>query len=266
MPNIKVVIVGLGNMGGAIAKGMLRAGVPAKHVWAITPRPKPLAEALGIGQSASFSHIPFTPHVVVVCVKPALVTDILQQDYFRHYKNVILSVAAGVPVTVLQNCVPAGVPVVRAMPNLGAMAGCSLTAMVSGTACSNTHRETAHHVAQSVGEVMWLENETLLHAVTAVSGSGPAYFFMLATCLQQQAEKFGFSPEQAEKLARHTLLAAGQVTQIEPASLQQFITQVSSPGGTTEAALAVLHPKLEGLVAKAIQAAWKRSKQLAAVC
>jgi pyrroline-5-carboxylate reductase len=206
--------------------------------------------------------------VVVLAVKPqyagAVLAALRARLAARH--PLLLSIVAGVRVASLEAWCGAGVPVMRAMPNRPALLGAGATGLYAPLAVSAAHRAAAERIAKSVGELVWVRDEDQLDIVTALSGSGPAYFFLLAQLMAQAAEGLGMAPPVARQLARATLYGAGLMAHAADADLERLRAEVTSRAGTTEAAVRVLDAAdLEGIVARTLAAAVQRSRELAVV-
>jgi pyrroline-5-carboxylate reductase len=187
------------------------------------------------------------------------------QPALLRARPVVISIAAGIRLAALESWCGAGVPVVRAMPNRPALVGAGATGLFAPASVAAEHREVAERVMQAVGEVIWVAAEDDLDVVTALSGSGPAYFFLLAELLTQGAIDLGLAPEAARRLAIATLHGAGQLAHSGDGDLARMRAEVTSKGGTTEAAVKAFEAAdLRGSVARALEAAMRRSRELAA--
>lgn len=270
-----VAILGLGSMGGAILQGLLAQDESPASI-RVTTRSQARADALTPHSSvtvysteqdpAANRHAVRDADVVILGLKPAMIPEVLQDvaDSLNPHALVI-SVAAGVTISSMQALLSATVSVVRAMPNTPALVGRGMTGLVAPDSVPAPLVETARELFESVGKVLIVETEAQLDAVTAVSGSGPAYVFLLIEKFRAAAEALGFSPEDAALLVQETFLGASLLldeTGVEPDELR---SRVTSPGGTTERALAVLgETDLEGIFRDALNAAVRRSQELAA--
>ena len=260
-----VAVIGAGAMGEAIIRGLLNAGwAPDQVTAADTEQSKldSLGEALRIHTSADAAEAVVGRDVVVVVVKPNQVAAVIERlDGVISDSQVILSVAAGVPTATYERRL-AGIPVVRAMPNTPALLGAGAAGIAAGRHAKPTHMEAAAAVLGAVGVVEEVD-EHLLDAVTAISGSGPAYVFLLAEEMQRAARGLGLSAEIAETLVNHTIHGAGRMlieTDTDAATLRERVT---SPNGTTAAALEVFDDLGFGsIVAQAVEAARLRSQEL----
>jgi pyrroline-5-carboxylate reductase len=203
--------------------------------------------------------------VVVLAVKPQQAAEVLAPlaPALRAAQTLLLSVAAGVRVSSLNGWCGPGVGVVRAMPNRPALVGAGVTGLYAAPAVAAAQRALAERVMKSVGEVVWVPGEDALDTVTALSGSGPAYFFLLAELLAEAGAQLGLDDAAARRLAAHTLYGAGLMTQAGDADLRRLRAEVTSQGGTTEAALRVLEgADLRATVTRALAAAAQRSREL----
>jgi pyrroline-5-carboxylate reductase len=204
---------------------------------------------------------------VVFAVKPQQMPQLVSE--YRRFKNpgsVFISIAAGRSLAFLAEELGADAAVVRAMPNTPAAIGQGITVLCANPAADPDQRGMAEQLLQSVGDVAWIDDEILMDAVTAVSGSGPAYVFLLIECLARAGADAGLPETLALQLARKTVAGAGQLALASPYAPSELRRQVTSPGGTTEAALAVLcqDEKLLRLVAEAVATAKARSEELSA--
>ena len=264
-----LVLVGAGKMGGAMLEGWLRGGAEASRIVALDPSPPPEVKALlerrGVRLNPDVGSIG-DAEVVVMAVKPQLMEDVLPGVVpLKASKPLILSVAAGKTIASFERHFGADAAVIRTIPNTPAAVGRGITAMAANANVSPAQMALARSLLAAVGEVVTVENEAMIDAVTAVSGSGPAYVFYLTECLAAAGEKAGLPKDLAMQLARATVSGAGELMRqsgIEAATLRQNVT---SPKGTTYAALQVLMAEngMQPLFDAAIEAATKRSRELA---
>jgi pyrroline-5-carboxylate reductase len=270
MPDQHLTVLGGGNMGRALISGLLRAGTRPERISVGESSEAArgvLARELGVTATADNARAVEGAAVVVLAVKPqevsALLTALAAQ--LRVQRPLLLSVAAGVRVAALEGWCGAGVPVVRAMPNRPALLGAGATALYAPPSVGAAQRAAAERVARSIGEIVWVPEEDHLDVVTALSGSGPAYFFLLAQHMAEAAEGLGLAPPAARALAAATLHGAGLLAHSAGADLARLRSEVASAGGTTEAALRVFaDADLKGTVARALGAAARRSRELGA--
>jgi pyrroline-5-carboxylate reductase len=262
----RIVLVGAGKMGGALLEGWLRLGLDPRRLMVLEPAPLPAIAALpsrGVELNPGAEKLRAT-NVAVIAVKPQTAAAALAPVAANLPPSaLVISIMAGRTLRFLAAALPQARAIVRAMPNTPAAIGRGITVAVALHADA-AQRELAQTLLGATGAVEWVEDETLMDAVTAVSGSGPAYIFLLAEALAQAGTAAGLPPELAEKLARETVAGSGELlhqSRDHPASLRENVT---SPGGTTAAALAVLmRPNgLIRLMAEAIAAATARSREL----
>jgi pyrroline-5-carboxylate reductase len=263
-----LLLVGAGKMGGALLAGWLRQGLDPKSVYVQDPSPSEDTAALlashGIPAEAQ-PRLPVAPAVVVMAVKPQIMDEVLASLAPRiGPETVVLSIAAGRTLASLEARVPKGTAVVRAMPNTPAAVGRGMTVACANPRVSREQAEQCAKLLEAVGAVIFIDDEALLDAATAVSGSGPAYVFLLAECLAEAGEEAGLPAELAALLARETVAGAGELlhrSDLTPAELRKNVT---SPKGVTAAALEVLMGKdgLAHLVKRAVKKAAKRSREL----
>lgn len=262
----KIAFIGFGHMGQAIARGALSTGYAAANLLAIDPSPASIvaAESMGI---AHFAAPPATPpKLALICIKPQLMDSVLPA--YRPWAAAdtsFASIAAGTTLATLQQHLGAQTALVRVMPNTPAAIGRGISALFAPPHTPTAAKKQVEALLACVGKTVWLQHEEHMHAVTAVSGSGPAYVFALCEALQQAAEQQGLSPELAKELAVHTVYGAGSLLHhAHPAtSAATLREQVTSKGGTTAAALEVLRNKqFSAILASAVDAATKRSLEL----
>jgi pyrroline-5-carboxylate reductase len=267
----RIGFVGGGAMGEALAAGVIAAGVPAARVRAADPDParrKQLEQALGIETSDDNASVVAASDLVVLAVKPGLVVPALGAlggpANPALSRPLWISIAAGVPLSALRAALPAGARVVRAMPNTPALVRCGATAFVAGEACGARERALARALFEGVGMAWEAPAEALLDAVTGLSGSGPAYVFVLLEALSDAGVRMGLPRDAASALSVQTVLGAARLAQEtgrHPAALKD---QVTSPGGTTIAGLERLEAcGFRAAVHEAVAAATRRSRELA---
>ncbi|WP_041787424.1 pyrroline-5-carboxylate reductase [Rhodomicrobium vannielii] len=259
-----IFLVGAGRMGGALLRGWLRAGFPPTAI--AVREPQPSAQMTALLQEKGIPMLPEDePDVMVLAVKPQILPEVLP-EVVNHVgpHTVVLSIAAGRTVSGIADQFRDGTAIVRAMPNLPAEVGRGVTGAFPNANVTDAQRELCDKLLRAVGEVVWVDDEGQLDAVTAVSGSGPAYVFYLAECLAHAAEEAGLPSDMAMKLARATVEGAGELMHRSPLEAAKLRENVTSPGGTTAAALAVLSKDegLKALMREAIAAAARRSREL----
>ena len=261
-----ILLAGAGKMGGAMLTGWLAQGLDPSRVAVIEPHPSPEISALAAKGVALNPDVKSagTVETLVVAVKPQSFREAgAALRSFVSAATSVVSIMAGTTIASLQEV--CGGAVVRAMPNTPAAIGRGITVAVAANNVSDKQRAMADALLRATGSVEWVEDEGLMDAVTAVSGSGPAYVFLLAEELARAGVEAGLPDALATKLARETVAGAGELlhrSELPSSTLRQNVT---SPGGTTAAALEVLmgEPGLRELMIRAIAAATKRSKELA---
>jgi pyrroline-5-carboxylate reductase len=264
----QIVLVGAGKMGGAMLQSWLGLGLDPKNAAVIEPQPAKEIKALaarGLRLHASAAKAG-KAGVIVIAIKPQLAADVVPAlAGLLRPSTLVVSIMAGKALAFLEAALPKAA-IVRAMPNTPAAIGRGITVAVANKRVTAAQRKLAHQLLAATGAVEWVKDEALMDAVTAVSGSGPAYVFLLAESLTRAGVAAGLPAKLAAKLARETVTGSGELlhrSALDPATLRQNVT---SPGGTTAAALEVLMAAADGLdplLAKAIAAAAKRSRALA---
>lgn len=264
----RIAFIGGGNMARALIGGLLRQGVPAERIAVGEPDAAAAARLqheFGVSVDSDNARIARGAQLIVLAVKPQQAASALRalHDNLTADRPVLLSIAAGLRILDLARACPPGIAVVRAMPNRPALIGAGVTGLYAGPNVSAPQRQLAELIGKASGRSVWLRAESELDVVTALSGSGPAYFFLLAEEMARAAERLGLQRDTALSLAAGTLYGAGLLAN-EGMSLAEQRAAVTSKGGTTEAALRVLEQGgLSALVTDAIQAAAARSLELA---
>lgn len=267
-----LVLAGAGKMGGAMLTGWLASGLAPAQVFVQDPGPPPEMSVLlsdhGIASKPTLSvaDLPAPPAVIVVAVKPQIMDDVFPTlAGLAGPDTLVLSIAAGRTIAGFERHLPNGTAVVRTIPNTPAAIGRGITVCVPNAHVTDRQRALTDGLLASIGEVGWVDDEALIDVATAVSGSGPAYVFLLAECLAAAGVEAGLDPQLATRLAEATVSGAGELmhrSESDPATLRENVT---SPNGTTYAALQVLMADdgLRPLMVKAVAAATKRSRELA---
>lgn len=266
----RVGFLGAGAMASALAGGLVAAGVSPAQVLASEPdasRREAFRRELGIEAVAENAAVVERSDLVVLAVKPAVVPQVLAQlqglPAVTRARVLWISIAAGVPLARLEAPLPPGARVIRAMPNTPALVRLGATAFCANSAAGPADRAAARALFAGVGTVWEAPREELLDPVTALSGSGPAYFFLLIEALIDAGVSQGLPPEAARELALQTALGAATLARSSERSPAELREQVTSPGGTTQAGLARLAARdFRGAVAEAVAAAAQRSREL----
>jgi len=264
---VLITFIGGGNMASALISGL--ANPPRSDLRLRVVDPDPAARAR---LQATFEVEPFTEplsaidgaDVILLAIKPQTMPDVLAR-LAGHVKpgQLVLSIAAGTTMAAIEARLGEGTAVVRCMPNTPALIGHGITGMTAGPRCTKRQLEMAEEILSAASEVVWLEDEALMDAVTAISGTGPAYFFLLTEILTTAAREMGLPAGIAERLAAVTCFGAGAMVASSPDEAKELRRRVTSPGGTTEAAMAVLTDGgFEALMIRAALAARDRSREL----
>ncbi|MYB88572.1 MAG: pyrroline-5-carboxylate reductase [Proteobacteria bacterium] len=264
-----IVIFGGGNMGQALIGGLLDSGCPPDEITVIDTDPSTCSTLeKSFPQCrvhAEANCAPLSAQVVVLAIKPQVVRLVCEQISARYgsVRPLIVSIAAGTLTRDIGTWLGAGFPVVRCMPNLPVLVRCGSTGLFAGPEVSEAQRAQAERILAGVGFTLWLEQEALLDAVTAVSGSGPAYFFYLIEAILEAGQSLGLNADQARQLTVHTALGAAKLVEQgdqDPHALRRAVT---SKGGTTEAALEILEQQdMKKIFATAIHHAAQKAELL----
>jgi pyrroline-5-carboxylate reductase len=262
-----LALVGAGKMGGALLDGWIGLGLDPARVLVMEPQPAASIEALvARGLRINPEAASICPDAVVIAVKPQIAPEIMPKlAALVSPATVIVSIMAGRPISFLANGLPPDSAIIRAMPNTPAAIGRGITVAVPNSRVTPAQRQLADALLAATGAVEWIRDEALMDAVTAVSGSGPAYVFLLAESLARAGERVGLPADIAARLARATVAGSGELLYRSPVDAATLRRNVTSPGGTTAAALDVLMAPdgLDALMERAIAAATKRGRELA---
>jgi pyrroline-5-carboxylate reductase len=269
-----IAIIGAGSMGGAILQGLVRSGQAAAGV-TVTNRTRAKAEELdgleGVTSIAleerpdANAHAAASADVVLIGVKPAMVPELLR-ELAPHLRagTVVVSLAAGVPISTFESILGADIAVIRSMPNTPAVVGAAVTGLARGTTATLEDIAGVRALFETVGSVIEVP-EDQIDALSTISGSGPAYFFLLVEKFTQAARGKGFSEAEARLMAEQTFIGAAALLQASAEDPAELRRRVTSPKGTTERAVAVLQDaRLDDVFARATDAALARARELAA--
>ncbi|WP_420003496.1 pyrroline-5-carboxylate reductase [Arenibacterium sp. LLYu02] len=258
-----LVLLGCGKMGSAMLAGWLERGLAPEAVWVMDPNPSDWLKGTGVQINAA---PPEAPAIVLVAVKPQVMGAALPTaKSFGGGETLFVSVAAGTPIATYERMLGENTPVVRAMPNTPAAVGRGITALIGNAHATPAHVALAEKLMRAVGQTVRLESEAQMDAVTGVSGSGPAYVFHLIETLAAAGVAQGLPPALAMQLAKATVAGAGALAEAVIDDPAQLRVNVTSPNGTTQAALEVLMDEKTGfpaLMTRAVEAATKRSEEL----
>ncbi|SDD06980.1 pyrroline-5-carboxylate reductase [Ruegeria marina] len=258
-----LVLLGCGKMGSAMLSGWLEGGLPAGSVWVLDPYPSDWVKNQGVHVNAE---LPADPAIVLIAVKPQMMGEALpRMQALGNGTTLFVSVAAGTSIATYEEILGARTPIVRAMPNTPAAIGRGITALIGNDRATVADLDRAESLLAAVGQTVRLENEDQMDAVTGVSGSGPAYVFHLIETLAAAGAAQGLPPDLAMKLAKATVAGAGALAEAADEAPAQLRINVTSPNGTTQAALEVLmdpESGFPGLMERAVAAATDRSREL----
>ena len=259
----EIVIVGCGKMGSALLKGWLAEGLDPNEITIIDPNPSDwlIKQTVRLNKT-----LPINPSIVLIAVKPQMMPDVVPKlNKLGNSKTLFISIAAGTSISYFQRILGNQTPIVRAMPNTPASIGKGITAIIANAYVSDIELKTIEKLLSSVGEIVSLDSEEQMDAVTAVSGSGPAYVFHLIEALADAGQANGLNAELSMTLAKATVAGAGLLAEKSNEDPTNLRINVTSPGGTTAAALKILMDQDTGfnpLLSKAVEAASNRSKEL----
>lgn len=268
MNTTPIAFIGGGNMARSLIGGLLADGCKPPTLWVADPSPTQrelLHNRFGIAVSADNAAVADKGAVVVLAVKPQLLQAVAQQlaTIVQHNRPLVISIAAGIREPDLARWLGGNPAIVRSMPNTPALVGSGATALYANARVSQTQRRLAESILRAVGLTIWVDKERLLDSVTALSGSGPAYFFLIMEALEQAGVQLGLTPAQARLLTLQTAFGSAKMALESAESPAVLRARVTSPGGTTERAVAVLQEGgLEALFGRALAAACERAREL----
>jgi len=265
----RVTFIGAGNMAGAIIGGMIESGFASDDIMATSPSDDvlaPLRERLGIRTATDNAAAVAESDVVVLAVKPQIMREVCEnmRDAVQARRPLIVSVAAGLPAETLEHWLGDELPVVRCMPNTPALVGAGAAGLFANANVDDAQRQLATDLMQAVGLVEWVEDEALLDAVTAVSGSAPAYFFLMFEAMEEAGVTLGLPADTARRLAMQTALGAAKMALSSDKPPAELKRNVMSPGGTTERAIEHLEDAgMRRIMAEAMSACADRAREMA---
>ncbi len=270
MESSNFAFIGGGNMAHSLISGLVGSGLDPKYISVADPsqaRLDKIAELSPINITTNNMKAADGADIVVLAVKPQVMSQVLPEirDVIVNGKPLVISIAAGITETSLRKALHQTTAIVRAMPNTPALVQSGATALYANEHVSNAQKVKAESIMRSVGIAIWLDHETMLDAVTAVSGSGPAYFFLLMELLDQAAQELGLPAAAARKLSLQTAYGAAYMALESAESPAELRERVTSPGGTTAAALTELDKSdFSDIFIRAVAAACKRATELSA--
>ena len=265
---MKITFIGAGNMASSLAGGMIAKGMDPINVTLADINEQQLQQVrkqLQVNTTRDNINACQKADVVVLAVKPQVMGDVLPplKELFQQRKPLVMSIAAGITLAQLEGWLGADMPIVRCMPNTPALVETGASGLFANRNVSQPQREQARSIMAAVGLALWVDNEDQIDAVTAVSGSGPAYFFLVMEAMIAAGKALGLSDQAAKQLTLQTALGSAQMaitSDVEPDELRRRVT---SPGGTTERAIGIMEDKqLRAIFAEALQGAYQRSKEL----
>ena len=265
---MKITFIGAGNMASSLAGGMIAKGMDPINVTLSDINEQQLQNVrkqLQVNTTRDNINACQKADVVVLAVKPQVMGEVLSplKELFEQRKPLVMSIAAGITLTQLESWIGADTPIVRCMPNTPALVETGATGLYANANVSQAQREQARSIMGAVGLALWVDNEDQIDAVTAVSGSGPAYFFLVMEAMIAAGKALGLSEQVAKQLTLQTALGSAQMaitSDVEPAELRRRVT---SPGGTTERAIGIMEDQqLRDIFTEALQGAYQRSKEL----
>lgn len=264
-----IAMIGAGNMGSSLIGGLIKDGHPADKIWATdtsSEKLHQLNEMFHIHTSLDNQEAAKAADVLIFAIKPQIFAAVAKDlaPVIQTKKPLILSIAAGTQVSSIERWCGGNTAVVRAMPNTPALISCGATGLFANTKVTPAQHELAESILRAVGIVIWVDQESTLDIVTALSGSGPAYFFLMMEALQTAAEELGLSSDSARLLTLQTAFGAARMALESDSPLDMLRKNVTSPGGTTEKAVQTLEEhKIRDMFKHALHAAKARSEELA---
>ena len=262
-----IVFIGGGNMASCLIGGMIAQGVSSKEITVSEPKQDnrdDLATRFGVCVTDNNKTAVIGAEIVVLAVKPQIMRRVsLDLASNLDSKTVVVSIAAGISISALQTWLGQSIPIVRAMPNTPSLVLTGATGLYSNQLTQQAQKDAVRNIFEAVGYSCWVDSERLIDSVIAVSGSGPAYFFRIIEIMTSIGQELGLSQELAANLARQTALGAAQMASQSDLSPSQLREQVTSPGGTTERALATFQSEdLESSFRRAMNSACERSREM----
>ncbi len=269
MNHTKIGFIGGGNMATSLIGGLIADGTTPSQIRVSDhhpDRPQALEKQFGIQTASTNVALVEESDVVVLAVKPQGLREVCEEiaDSVQAKRPLILSVAAGIRIGDIDRWLGDGNAIVRTMPNTPALVQSGATGLYANQCVNESQREIAERIMRAVGLTQWLENEPMMDAVTALSGSGPAYFFLVIEALEEAGCKLGLSEEASRMLALQTAFGAAKMALESSESAAELRRRVTSPGGTTERAISILEEgELRQLFEKALSGARDRAQELA---
>ncbi len=266
---MRISFIGGGNMATALISGITKTTPGPEWIHISEPNPdarKRLESEFPVQCFNTAAEATMQSDTIVLAVKPQVMPVVLAElSGLIEPGQLVISIAAGVTIDSIRGTLGADIPVIRTMPNTPALIGKGISGLFAGPGCSAAHRETAEQVLSATGASVWVEKEGLMNVITAVSGSGPAYYFLLTEALSEAGQALGLPQTEAAWLAVHTAYGAGAMAMQSNVDVSELRKRVTSPGGTTRAALDSFESDdFKQVVFRAVRAATKRGEELAA--
>lgn len=264
-----ISFIGAGNMASAIIGGMLENGYQGGDIWVSAPDDNHLQairKRFGVSVTTDNRYCAQQSDIIVLAVKPQVMADVCRDiaPMVQNTRPLVVSIAAGLTADTIDQWLGGGLPLVRVMPNTPSLVGKGAAGLFANDRVTEEQKGMVQSVFESIGSALWVDDENLLHAVTALSGSGPAYFFLMLEALESAATEAGIAPETARELAIQTMTGAAEMAGRSEHDPGQLKRNVMSPGGTTEQAINTFEEGgLRELVKKAYGAAFTRSGEMA---
>ena len=260
MKDLPIAFIGGGNMARSLLGGLLVSGADPDHLWVAEPdagQRELLRGRFGVHTGFDNREIAAKGQVIVLAVKPQILRPVTEElaETAQAHRPLVISIAAGVREPDIRRWLGYEAAIVRTMPNTPALVGSGATALFANAQVNDTQRQTAESIMRSVGVTVWVDSERMLDAVTALSGSGPAYFFLLMEALEKTGVQLGLAPETARLLTLQTAFGAAKMALESPENVAVLRAGVTSPGGTTERAISVFQDEqLDRLIARSLAA------------
>lgn len=269
MKNSIITFIGGGNMASSLIGGLIADGCPPGNLWVTDLNQEKLdylANQFSINTTTDNNEAVSKSDIVMLCVKPQIMHEVTSgiKNIVQEKKPMVISVAAGIRESNLQTWLGGNIAIVRVMPNTPALIQTGASGLYANTHVSDDQRNLAESILRAVGLALWLDDEAMMDTVTALSGSGPAYFFYVMEAMENAATNLGLEQKTAQLLTLQTALGAAKMALESSEDVAELRRRVTSPGGTTEQAINTLQSgQLEKLFADALSAAANRSKELA---
>ncbi|MFE8071293.1 pyrroline-5-carboxylate reductase [Marinobacteraceae bacterium S3BR75-40.1] len=263
-----ISFIGAGNMASAILGGMLAGPFDAQGIWVSAPEDSHLQRVrnqFGVNTTTDNKHCASQADIIILAVKPQILRDVCQEiaSVVQNTRPLVISIAAGLDTATISSWLGGDLPVIRCMPNTPALVGKGASALYATDEVDGSHRQAAEKIFASVGKAVWVKDEDQMHAVTALSGSGPAYCFLILEALEEAAVEAGIEPSEARQLAIQTMAGAAAMAQDSGEEPAQLKRNVMSPNGVTERAIQTFEDGgLRDLIGRAYKAAQARSREM----